>query len=354
VVVAAHRDQRRDRGTVTVAVIAALAVVIVVVLIPVHAQQAAAARPAARAHISASVNAARRAAPAKQPVGASPAMSGTGPPYDVTTTSIRLVDPSRSTGARGDVPAAPGRLLVTDLYLPVGATGPRPLVMFAHGWNSDPSVYAALLDQWATAGFIVAAPIFPDSTDLYPGTPISDYADQAQDMSFVITSLLHDTALAIDPTRIAVAGHSDGGTDVALLALDPDYADARVRAYLSLSGEMPSGVAAYTIAPSRVPLLVAVGTKDEYGLYPLSSEVFQQSRATTKAMLVEQGGDHLGSFLDATSAAAAMRADTTRFLELALEPRPPTSAAVVAALGQPSDPGITVVPPTASEPAGGS
>jgi hypothetical protein len=115
---------------------------------------------------------------------------------------------------------------------------------------------------------------------------------------------------------------------------------------------MPSGVATYSLAPSRVPLLVAVGTNDEYGLYPLATSVFQQALTATKAMLVEQGGDHLGSFVDATPEAAAMRADTTLFLELALEPRPPNSAAVVAALDQPTAPGITVVAPAAPEPAG--
>jgi hypothetical protein len=127
-----------------------------------------------------------------------------------------------------------------------------------------------------------------------------------------------------------------------------------VRAYVCLSGEMPSGVSSYTIVPSRAPLLVAVGTDDEYGLYPLSTTVFQQAQATTKAMLVEQGGDHLGSFIDATPAAAAMRDDTTRFLELALVPRPPSSADVVAALGQPSDPAIAVDPPPPPSATGGT
>jgi predicted dienelactone hydrolase len=271
-------------------------------------------------------------------------MAGSNPPYAVQTSSLRFFDPSRMTAARGTVPAAQGRVLLTDLFVPVGASGPRPLVVFAHGWNSDPGVYATLLEEWATAGFVVAAPVFPESTDLYPGSPVSDYADQALDISFVITSLLHDQVASIDPTRIAVTGHSDGGTDVALMALDPAYADTRVRAYVCMSGELPSGVAPYAVASTAAALLVAVGSDDEYGLYPRSTQVFQAAQAPAKAMLVEPGGDHLGSFMGATPAAVAMREAETQFLELALEPQTPTAAAIDDALAQPAAGSLQVVP----------
>ena len=165
-------------------------------------------------------------------------------------------------------------------------------------------------------------------------------------MSFVITSLLHSHAVSVDPTRIAVAGHSDGGTDVALLALDPAYADPRVRAIVCMSGELPSGVAPYTVGASSAALLVAVGSNDEYGLAPLTPIVFQDARTSSKAMIVEQGGDHLGSFVGATPAAAAMREETTRFLELALEPRSPSTADVLGALQPPGSPALTIVPPS--------
>jgi pimeloyl-ACP methyl ester carboxylesterase len=268
-----------------------------------------------------------------------------GPPFAVQTETITLFDPTRPTPARGSVPASQGRRLVTELLVPSGAPGPLPLVVFAHGWNSDPSFYAPLLEQWARAGFLVAAPVFPDSTDLYAGSPVSDYAEQALDISFVITSLLRGAAVKVDPTRIAVAGHSDGGTDVALLALDPAYTDTRVRAYICMAGELPSGVAPYTVGSSRATLLVAVGSDDEYGLDVRSPIVFQDAQTSSKAMIIEQGGDHLGSFVSGTPAAAAMREETTRFLELALEPQAPTTAAVLAALEPAGSSSLTVVPP---------
>jgi hypothetical protein len=117
-----------------------------------------------------------------------------------------------------------------------------------------------------------------------------------------------------------------------------------VRAYVCMSGEMPSGVAAYNVAPTRAAFLVAVGSNDEYGLYPLATQVFQAAQASAKAMLVEPGGDHLGSFVDASPAAVAMRGAETPFLELALEPRTPTSAAVDDALAGPAAGSLQVVP----------
>jgi hypothetical protein len=145
------------------------------------------------------------------------------PPYPIEDETITLFDPTRDTPARGDAPATSGRLLVTDIRRPIGPTGPLPLVVFAHGWNSNPTVYETLLDAWAAAGYLVAAPVFPDSANTLPGSPVSNYPEQAFDLSFIITSLLGGRAGPVDPTRIAVAGHSDGGTDVALLALNPAY-----------------------------------------------------------------------------------------------------------------------------------
>jgi len=264
------------------------------------------------------------------------------PPYPVEDETITLVDPTRDTPPRGDVPGKSGRVLVTDILRPNGPTGPLPLVVFAHGWNSNPTVYRTLLDSWASAGYLVAAPVFPDSADTLPGTPVSNYPEQALDLSFVITSLLGGRAGPVDPTRIAVAGHSDGGTDVALLALNPSYADPRVRAYLSLSGEIPAGVPGPWGVATPGSLLVAVGTDDEYGLLPKATQVFDTASMTGKVLLTVTGGDHLDMYIGSSPEAVALRAETVRFLNDALGPAGTSSSQLASSLEPSGDPSILV------------
>jgi len=264
------------------------------------------------------------------------------PPYLVEHETISLVDPSRDTPARGDIPTHAGRVLSTVISRPIGEPGPLPLVVFAHGWNSNPTVYQPLLDAWASAGYLVAAPTFPDSANTLPGSPVSNYPEQARDMSFVISSLLAGGEGPVDATRIAVAGHSDGGTDIALLALNPSYADPRVRAYLSLSGEIPSGVPGPWSAPTTGALLVAVGTDDEYGLLPRSTQVFEAADVASKVLLTVSGGDHLSMYIGSSPEAMAVREETARFLDAALQPEGTTFTQLTSALVPTGDASISV------------
>ena len=86
-----------------------------------------------------------------------------------------FVDPHRSTGVNGSVPGHAGRTLVTTIMYPAQGTaagrvtvnaapdhtdGPYPLIVFAHGFGSSGVEYRGLLERWAAAGYVVAAPLF--------------------------------------------------------------------------------------------------------------------------------------------------------------------------------------------------
>lgn len=215
------------------------------------------------------------------------------------------------------MPAKAGRLLNTLILSPVGVHGALPLVVFAHGWDSNPYVYLRLLDKWASAGYMVAAPTFPDSANTLAGTPVSDYIEEAWDISFVIKMLLTGRAGPVDPARIAVAGQSNGATDVALLALDPTFYNFHIRAYLSLSGRIPPGVQIPVDPGAPGDLLVVVGSADQDGLYPLAEQLWTVANMT-KVLITVAGGRHLGIYISTTPVAHAVRVETLNFLNVAL------------------------------------
>jgi poly(3-hydroxybutyrate) depolymerase len=211
---------------------------------------------------------------------------------------------------RTEVVAVNGRALRTVIRTP-DVAGPLPLVVFAHGYNSTPEAYATLLDAWAAAGFEVAAPASPGLAAGAGPLDRSQSWRQPGDLSAVITQLVGEGG--IDTGRIAVAGHSDGGTNVARMALVPGYRDSRVTATLVLSGALPSG----RDGLGSGPMLVAVGDHDEYGNWPGTFLVYMASPAP-RAFIRITGGSHLATYVDGSVPGRAIRAATTDFLVAAL------------------------------------
>lgn len=254
-------------------------------------------------------------APPPAPSGTPPAVATPPAPYPIRQSSLTLVDTSRATPARGSTPALPSRTLPTLILTPVGAPGPLPVVVFAHGYDSEPQTYLPLLQAWAGAGYLVVAPESPGSAQNLPGTPVrTDITGQAADLSFLITNLLQGAAGPVDPARISVAGHSDGGSAVATLALDPTYHDPRIASYLVLSGAIPDGIGGPwggVDEPGR--LLVVVGSADEYGNLPASTAVYDTA-AMVKTLVIANGGDHLDTYLGTGVLTEAVRAATLSFL----------------------------------------
>ena len=208
---------------------------------------------------------------------------------------FRFVDHSR-TIRLPDGRRAP-RALVTVVRYPATG-GPHPLIVFAHGYALTPAPYARLLRAWTRAGYVVAAPVFPLENANAPGGPDeSDLVNQPQDISFVITSLLNLSGRAtgalggrIDPSRIAVAGHSDGAETALAVAYDHRYRDRRIRAAIVLSGSALPGMGGFP--PTGPPLLAVQGTADSTNS-PASTVAYFRLARRPKFLLWLLGAAHL-------------------------------------------------------------
>lgn len=178
---------------------------------------------------------------------------------------LTLVDRSRPATDAAGTRNAPERTLLTELYLPRGA-GPHPLIVFAHGYNGDPTKFTQLFGQWSDAGFAVLAPRFPvTSTDTAPDVPLSragDIAQQPQDMSFVLDRVLEGKyADRIDPDRIGVAGLSLGGGTAWGLISDRCCVDRRFKAAAIMDSNQ-FGFGESNPVPVKVPVIVYHATRD--------------------------------------------------------------------------------------------
>ena len=189
-----------------------------------------------------------------------------------------------------------------DLAAAPAARGsaPFPLVVFGHGFAVTPTLYARLLQAWARAGYVVAAPVFPLANANAPGGPNeSDLPNQPADMGLVISRLLAASNASSGPLsgliaqrEVAVAGQSDGGDTALAAAYDPPFHDPRIDAAMILSGAEIPGIGAFQIAPGGPPLLATQGTADTINP-PSATSAFYDSAPPPKYLLTLLGASHL-------------------------------------------------------------
>ena len=283
-------------------------------------------------------------------------------PYAVGLVIENLVDQARATPANGAVPAHAGRTLITTVLYPArgtgrgrppvaGATpdrsdGPYPLIVFAHGFGSDVTSYLPLLQRWAAAGFVVAAPLFPLTNANAPGGPdLADYVHQPGDMSFVLTQVLHQSALStgtlsglVDPSEVGAAGHSLGGVTTLGLVADTCCRDPRVKAAVVMSGDpitFPTGRVDDAQAP---PILLVHGNADPTVPYVSSIDVFNSAHAP-KGLLTIIGGDHDSPVNPAGRAFGSVVRATVDFFDRYLK----AEKAALGALDGAAQPGVTTL-----------
>ncbi len=225
------------------------------------------------------------------------------------------LEPSRGTDVR-DAPAA-------------RADGPFPLVVFGHGFALTPEVYASMLRSWARAGYVVAAPAFPLENANAPGGPDeSDLANQPGDMRFVINRLLAASSASsgplaglIDSSRIAVAGHSDGGDTALAVAYDRRYRDPRVGAAVIMSGAEMPGVGGFAFPRGSPPLLAIQGTADTVNP-PGSTHAFFDVAQGPKYLLSLPGAEHLPPYSTQQPQLGIVERVTIAFFDGYLKHRP--------------------------------
>ena len=226
-------------------------------------------------------------------------------PFHVEAHDLVLVDRTRPTMANRDFPGASSRTLAVTVWDPEEAAGPRPLVVYAHGYTGSRYEMVYLLEHLASHGYVVAALDFPLTNGEAPGEPTArDLASQPGDVSFLIDSLLaggakdHSFADRIDPERIALVGLSYGGLTTTLSSFHPTERDPRLVAAVSVAG--PSQMFAPRFFAGGGPsFLMVAGTEDTLVPYPLNAEPLPRKAAGASLVRLD-GGTHLG-FVDFAS-----------------------------------------------------
>ncbi|MFG2342392.1 alpha/beta hydrolase family protein [Streptomyces yangpuensis] len=196
-----------------------------------------------------------------------------------------------------------GRPVDLQVRVSAPATGTGlPVILLSHGHGPSNNLsslngYAPLADFWAAHGFVVVQPTHLTSRTLAhlvadaPGAP-DFWRSRAEDMSHILDRLHHientvpQLAGRIDPTKVALAGHSLGGFTAALLLgaglTDPDTGNVvrllepRIKAGVLLAppgrgGDVFNGpmaeqwpiIGAVDFSTMTTPALVVTGDKDD-------------------------------------------------------------------------------------------
>lgn len=250
------------------------------------------------------------------------------PALRVGLVDCTFVDTSRPTYNYATDTTTPGRRLVTEVRYPttngstkrenVGAhaayrRGPFPLVVFAPGYDVDPGEYKALLDFWVKAGYVVAAPIFPDTNPSavkaarLGSNPEDDDVSQPADVAFV-TRRLEAAARGTSPNcafahglvatgPVGLAGQSDGGNTVAALAYArPEaayFAGLDVKAVAVLSGAAIPGISGYGHGPA---LLFTQSPHDACNLPTSAAALYNQIAQPNRWFLETTSRTHIGPY----------------------------------------------------------
>ncbi len=242
------------------------------------------------------------------------AASSDAAPTPIASRDFTLVDQDRVTPTNGGRAASPERKLKTTVWYPAQrraleflqpgpppvepAAGPRPLVIYSHGFMSYRKGAHYLIEHLARRGYVVAAADFPLTRTFAPGGPLlDDVINQPGDVSFLIDTLLAWNAdpssafhQAIDPKRIALVGVSLGGMTTTLAAFHPTLRDPRVVAAASVAG--PTAMfAPLFFRDAEVGFLLVAASEDAMIDYDSNASDLLE-RAPRATLVTLRGGSH--------------------------------------------------------------
>jgi len=189
-----------------------------------------------------------------------------------------------------------------------------------------------LLYRWARAGYVVAAPSFPGEVAYAPGGPDrSDVLNQPGDVRFLIGRLLAASANRrsplhglIESSRIALAGHSDGGDTALAVAYDRRFRYRRIDAAIILAGADLPGIGRLRFPGDGPPLLAVQGTADAINT-PAATRSFYRRASPPKYLLTFTGGGHYAPYMSRRSQLQVLEQVTIAFLDRTLKDRPVTA-----------------------------
>lgn len=222
-------------------------------------------------------------------------------PWSVATLDEVFVDRDRPTQANGDYAGDDQRTLEGNVWYPFEAeAGPRPLLVFSHGFTSGRRNGAYLAEHLASHGFVVVAVDYPLTNMRAPGGAlVEDVINQPGDISFLMDTLLGYSAVSghalsgkIDPARIGVLGISLGGLTSTLAGFHPQWRDPRIGAVLSIAGPSNFFTSRF-FATADIPFMMFAGDLDVLVPYksnaaPIPDKVPGAELATVS------GGSHTG------------------------------------------------------------
>lgn len=201
---------------------------------------------------------------------------------------------------------------------PLAHRGGYPLILFAHGYDVSPDTYAALLDDWARAGFVVIAPFFPDEkysavTAQHGADTEGDLVNEPADVAFVARQVIDDSRAfspgcpivhaLVNPSHIALAGQSDGANAIATLTyeqgLDPQGVPfarldqgLHIQAIVILSGQ-EAPARSYAAPASSPPLLMVQSRQDQCNSIRSAVMLYRDVHQVDKWFLELQTAHHL-------------------------------------------------------------